>query len=91
MKVIIYNNEHGWVSVCYPTGELSIEETQAKDTPVGSIIVDSETLPVEPPEQWRLNDDGTITIVPPVAPPEPTKEELLAQLQALTAKIEALA
>ncbi len=29
--------------------------------------------------------------VAPVAPPAPTKEELLVQLQALTAKIQALA
>jgi len=29
-------------------------------------------------------------VVEPVAPPEPTKEQLLAELQALTAKINAL-
>lgn len=29
--------------------------------------------------------------VPPTAPPAPTKEQLLAELQALTAKIQALA
>ena len=38
--------------------------------------------------------DGVFTapvVVEPVAPPAPTKEELLAQLQALTAQIQALA
>ena len=43
MKVIIYDNGNG-VSVVYPTGELSIEEVQAKDCPQGTIIDDS-TLP----------------------------------------------
>jgi len=45
MQIIIYTNSNGNVSVCYPTGELSIEEVQAKDTPAGSIIVDSADLP----------------------------------------------
>ncbi len=43
MNVLIYNNGNG-VSVVYPTGELSIEEVQAKDCPQGTIIDDS-TLP----------------------------------------------
>jgi hypothetical protein len=37
--------------------------------------------------------DGVFTapvVVAPTAPPEPTKEELLAELQAITAKINAL-
>jgi hypothetical protein len=37
--------------------------------------------------------DGVFTapvVVEPIAPPAPTKEELLAELQALTAKINAL-
>lgn len=47
-----------------------------------------------PHEAYRWNKKKKIieadtTYVPP-APPAPTKEELLAQLQALTAKIEAL-
>jgi hypothetical protein len=44
-QAIIYTNENGGVSVCMPTGELSIEETQAKDTPAGSIIVNISSLP----------------------------------------------
>jgi len=43
-QVIIYANSNGGVSVCYPTGELSIEDVKAKDTPEHSIIVDASTL-----------------------------------------------
>ena len=45
MQVIIFTNDAGGVSVCYPSGELTLEEVQAKDTPTGSIIVDDSTLP----------------------------------------------
>jgi len=44
-QVIIHTNENGGVSVTVPTGELSIDAVKAKDTPAGSIIVDSSTLP----------------------------------------------
>jgi hypothetical protein len=44
-QVIIFTNDNGGVSVCIPTGELSIEAVKAKDTPAGSIIVDQDTLP----------------------------------------------
>jgi len=43
-QVIIYS-QNGQVAVCIPTGEMSIEEVKAKDTPEGSIIVDSSALP----------------------------------------------
>jgi len=45
MQIIIYTNEQGSVSVCYPTGELDIEAVKAKDTPPQSIIVDADSLP----------------------------------------------
>ena len=46
MNVIIFSNENGRVSVCVPTGDISIEEVQAKDIPAGvqSFIVDGDTL-----------------------------------------------
>lgn len=46
-KVIIFTNEFGGVSVCVPTGELLIEQVQAKDIPstIQSFIVDNSTLP----------------------------------------------
>lgn len=46
-NVIIFTNDNGGVSVCIPTGELSIEAVQGKDIPVGkqSYIVAAESLP----------------------------------------------
>ena len=46
-NVIIFTNENGGVSVCIPTGELPIEQVQAKDIPAGldSYIVRADTLP----------------------------------------------
>jgi len=44
-QAIIFTNGNGGVSVCIPTGEISIEAVKAKDTPSGSIIVDQATLP----------------------------------------------
>jgi hypothetical protein len=55
MNVIIIDNGNG-VSVVYPTGELSIEEVQAKDCPQGTIIDDS-TLPSRDfRNAWELVD-----------------------------------
>jgi hypothetical protein len=45
MQVIIFTNENGGVSICVPTGEISIESVKTKDTPASSIIVDHDTLP----------------------------------------------
>jgi hypothetical protein len=57
MKVIIYDNGNG-VSVVIPTGELSIEEVQAKDCPQGTIIDDS-TLPSRDfRNAWELVDEA---------------------------------
>lgn len=46
-NVIIFTNDNGGVSVCIPTGELPIEQVQAKDIPPGkaSYIVSADTLP----------------------------------------------
>lgn len=46
-KVIIYKNDNGGVSVCIPTGELTVEEVQAKDVPSGkeSYVVSVSALP----------------------------------------------
>jgi hypothetical protein len=46
-QVIIYTNEYGNVSVCTPSGELSIEEVLAKDCPSEAIIVDDSELPTD--------------------------------------------
>lgn len=63
-KVIIYTNENGNVSVCHPTGELSIEEVKAKDTPSNSIIVDVADIPTKDSDffnAWRLNN-GVVSV-----------------------------
>jgi hypothetical protein len=63
-QVIIFKNQNGGVSVCYPTGELTIEETQAKDTPAGSIIVENDSLPNEHSDffdAWELSGT-TVTV-----------------------------
>ena len=46
-QVIIFTNENGGVSVCVPTGELSVEAVQGKDIPAGvqSFIVSADSLP----------------------------------------------
>jgi hypothetical protein len=61
-KAIIFTNDNGGVSVCIPTGELSIEQVQAKDTPAGSIIVDISSLPSKDFfNAWELNGT-TVTV-----------------------------
>ena len=60
-QVIIFTNENGNVSVCVPTGELTIEEVLAKDCPAGAIIVDSASLPEADNDffnAWELKDDA---------------------------------
>lgn len=63
MKVIIYTNKNGNVSVCYPTGELPIEEVLIKDCPAGAIVINNSELPNEYDEffnAWRLIDEKVI-------------------------------
>jgi len=58
-QVIIYKTEAGNVAVCIPTGEISIEAVQAKDTPKGSIIVNQSDLPNQHNDffdAWELVD-----------------------------------
>ena len=64
IRVIIYTNENGNVSVCTPTGELPIEEVLAKDCPEGAIIVDASILPEADNDffdAWRLVN-GSVTV-----------------------------
>jgi hypothetical protein len=62
-QAIIFTNDNGGVSVCIPTGELSIEEVQAKDTPNGSIIINVSDLPQANDffDAWELADE-TVTV-----------------------------
>ena len=89
MKVIIYKNSIGGVSVVVPTGELPIEEVLIKDSPEGSIIVDAETLPQGNDsnyfDAWELVDGQVIV--------NETKKQAIidAQQAAQTAKQTAIA
>ena len=64
--VIIYTNEFGGVSVCVPTGELPIEQVQAKDIPAGiqSFIVPQVTLPYDNNDFFNAweQTNGVVTI-----------------------------
>ena len=57
-QAIIFTNELGGVSVTIPTGEISIEAVQAKDTPKGSLIVNTSDLPRDNDffDAWELVD-----------------------------------
>ena len=58
-QAIIFTNDNGGVSVCIPTGELSIQEVQTKDTPKGSLIVNTSDLPNQHNDffdAWELVD-----------------------------------
>jgi len=62
-QAIIFTNDNGGVSVCIPTGELSIEAVQAKDTPKGSLIVKTSDLPTANDffDAWELAN-GVVTV-----------------------------
>ena len=64
-QAIIFTNDNGGVSVCIPTGELSIEQVQLKDTPVGSKIVNITDLPNQYNDffnAWEMAADGKVTV-----------------------------
>lgn len=63
-QVIVYTNDNGNVSVCYPSGELPIEDVLAKDCPEGAIIIDADNLPQGEDDffdAWRLVD-GAVSV-----------------------------
>jgi len=55
-QAIIFTNDNGGVSVCIPTGEISIEAVLAKDCPAGAIIVETSSLPTDNDfyDAWEL-------------------------------------
>lgn len=84
-QCIIFTNEAGGVSVTIPTGEISIEAVQAKDTPVGSLIVNTSDLPTDNDffDAWELAD-GVVTVSLAKAT-EITKKRLRAEREPLLA------
>ena len=85
-QAIIFTNDNGGVSVCIPTGEISIEAVQAKDTPKGSIIVNQSDLPNQHNDffdAWELVD-GKVEVSLAKAK-EITKKRLRAEREPLLA------
>lgn len=77
-QVIIYMNpEKGNVAICYPTGELPIEDVRDKDCPFGAEIVDRTALPPEEDmeffDAWRLNLEA---VDPPVVIDMPAARDI---------------
>jgi hypothetical protein len=85
-QAIIFSNDNGGVSVCIPTGEISIEAVQTKDTPKGSIIVNQSDLPNQHNDffdAWELVD-GKVEVSLAKAT-EITKKRLRAEREPLLA------
>jgi hypothetical protein len=91
-QVIIHTNDNGGVSVTVPTGEISIKAVQAKDTPAGSIIVDTDSLPTDNEffNAWELVDGQVVVnetkkqaIIDAIQAPIDAKASALAKLAAL--------
>jgi hypothetical protein len=59
-QAIIFTNDTGGVSVCIPTGEISIEAVLAKDCPSGAIIINVADLPQANDffDAWELADEA---------------------------------
>jgi len=84
-QAIIFTNDNGGVSVCIPTGEISIEAVKEKDTPAGSLIVDTSALPTANDffDAWELAN-GVVTVSLAKAT-EITKKRLRAEREPLLA------
>jgi hypothetical protein len=88
-KVIIYEL-NGQISVCVPTGEISIEEVLAKDCPTNAIIFDDAELPMGYFDAWELIDGKVVVnevkkqvIVNKQQTAKDSKKSALAKLTAL--------
>jgi hypothetical protein len=85
-QAIIFTNDNGGVSVCIPTGEISIEAVLAKDCPKGAMIVEQSALPNQHNDffdAWELVD-GKVEVSLAKAT-ELTKKRLRAEREPLLA------
>jgi hypothetical protein len=86
-NVIVFTNERGGVSVCVPTGEMSIEAVLGKDVPAGAnaYIVREDSLPEEGDffNAWELSN-GAVSVSLSKAK-EITKDRLRAERAPLLA------
>lgn len=83
-QAIIFTNDNGGVSVCTPTGEISIEAVLAKDCPKGAMIVEQSALPNQHNDffdAWELVD-GKVEVSLAKAT-ELTKKRLRAEREPL--------
>ena len=88
-QAIIFTNDNGGVSVCIPTGEISIEAVMEKDVPTGrgAKIVNTTDLPNQHNDffnAWEMDDAGVVTVSLAKAK-EITKERLRAERAPLLA------
>jgi hypothetical protein len=85
IQAIIFTNDNGGVSVCIPTGEISIEAVLAKDCPKGAMIVEQSALPTANDffDAWELVD-GKVEVSLAKAT-EITKKRLRAEREPLLA------
>ena len=91
-QAIIFTNDNGGVSVCIPTGEISIEAVLAKDCPKGAIINDDSKLPTDNEyfNAWELVDGKVVVneakkqaLIDAEQAKVDTKQNALAKLMAL--------
>ena len=85
-QAIIFTNDNGGVSVCIPTGEISIEAVLAKDCHKGAMIVEQSALPNQHNDffdAWELVD-GKVEVSLAKAT-EITKKRLRAEREPLLA------
>jgi hypothetical protein len=89
-QAIVFTNDNNGVSVCYPTGELPIEQVLVKDCPTGAIIVDDSELPADNFDAWELVDGKVVVneakkqaIIDAQTAATTVKESALAKLAAL--------
>ena len=88
-QVIIFKNDNGGVSVCTPTGEISIEAVMEKDIPTGrgAKIISNTDLPNQHNDffnAWEMDEAGVVTVSLTKAK-EITKERLRAERAPLLA------
>ena len=88
-NIIVYNGTDGNLRICYPSGEIPIEEVLIKDCPENAIIVDDSIIPqgddAKYCDAWELVD-GKVVVN------EAKKQAIIDAIQApITAKASALA
>lgn len=87
-RVIIFKNEQGQVTICYPSNGTPVERVKVKDTPPDSIIVKKSRLPFEDYDFfdcWELRDGVNVTVSLEKAK-EVTKQRLRQERKTLLAE-----